>query len=198
MLHSSRLLRPLLFLSIRSAGIHRFCWWYPLLWLGGVIAYLSFLPDTIEKKIAIAGSLVTSCSSILMILPGFYIAALAAIATFQAPTMDTALDGRAATLKSSEHGIDRERKLTRRRFLCLLFGYLSFLSLILALLGSLPDSVHPLLFFPEEMEREWGHLCRGVCLGLFGLFFMQLVSLTLLGLFYLSDRIHWRKETYTL
>ena len=91
MLHSSRLLRPLLFLSIRSAGIHRFCWWYPLLWLGGVIAYLSFLPDTLEKKIAIAGSLVTSCSSILMILPGFYIAALAAIATFQAPTMDTGL-----------------------------------------------------------------------------------------------------------
>ena len=132
-----------------------------------------------------------------MILPGFYIAALAAIATFQAPTMDTALDGRAATLKSSEHGIDSERKLTRRRFLCLLFGYLSFLSLILALLGNLPGSVHPLLLFSKEVVWEWGNLCRGVCLGLFGLFFMQLVSLTLLGLFYLSDRIHWKKETYT-
>ena len=197
MLHSSRLLRPLLFLSIRYEGLSRFCWWYPLLWLGATVAYFYCLPGSPEEKITTAGQLVGSCSAVLMILPGFYIAALAAIATFQAPTMDKPLDGREATLKSCEHGVDIERKLTRRRFLCLLFGYLSFLSLILALLGSLPESVHPILLFPEEVSQKWGNLCRGACLGVFGLFFMQLISLTLLGLFYLSDRIHWKKETYT-
>lgn len=193
MLQSSRLLRPLLFLSIRCGEINLFRWVYPVLWLGLAIVYLLLLPDAAAEKIAIAEQLVGASSQLLMILPGFYIAALAAIATFSSPTMDQGLDGGEARLKRREHGADIERKLTRRRFLCLLFGYLSFLSLVLALLSGLPSSLDPARFF---QDAEWRNLCRIVCTGVYGLFFMQLISLTLLGLFYLADRIHWKRETY--
>lgn len=193
MMQSSRLLRPLLFLCIQCGEINRFRWGYPLLWLGLAFVYLLLLPDAAAEKIAIAEQLVGASSQLLMILPGFYIAALAAIATFPSPTMDQGLDGSEAKLKSREHGADVERKLTRRRFLCLLFGYLSFLSLVLALLSGLPYSLDPARFFQAV---EWHNLCRIVCTGVYGLFFMQLISLTLLGLFYLSDRIHWKRETY--
>lgn len=163
-----------------------------MLWLGLAIVYLLLLPDAAAEKIAIAEQLVGASSQLLMILPGFYIAALAAIATFSSPTMDQGLDSE-ARLKRREHGADIERKLTRRRFLCLLFGYLSFLSLVLALLSGLPSSLEPARFF---QDAEWRNLCRIVCTGVYGLFFMQLISLTLLGLFYLTDRIHWKRETY--
>lgn len=193
MLQSSRLFRPLLFLCIRSREINCFRWGYPVLWLGLAFVYLLLLPDTSAEKIAIAEQLVASSSQFLMILPGFYIAALAAIASFPSQIMDQGLDGSEARLKSREHGADIERKLTRRRFLCLLFGYLSFLSLVLALLSGLPPSLDPARFF---QDAEWRNLCRIVCTGVYSLFFMQLISLTLLGLFYLSDRIHWKRETY--
>ena len=78
-------------------------------------------------------------------------------------------------------------------FLCLLFGYLSFSSLMLALLCELPPSLAPARFF---LAAAWSNLCRIVCTGVYVLFFLQLISLTLLGLFYLSDRIHWKRETY--
>lgn len=164
-----------------------------MLWLVLAFVYLSLLPDTAAEKIAIAEQLVAFSSQFLMILLGFYIAALAAIAIFPSPTMDQGLDGGEARLKRCEHGADIERKLTRRRFLCLLFGYLSFLSLVLALLSGLPSSLDPARFF---QDTEWRNLCRIVYTGVYVLFFMQLISLTLLGLFYLTDRIHWKRETY--
>lgn len=193
MLQSSRLLRPLLFLCVQSREINRFRWGYPLLWLGLTALYLVLLPGTVVEKIDIAEQLVGSSSQLLMILPGFYIAALAAIATFPGSSMDQGLEGSEARLKSREHGADLERKLPRRHFLCLLFGYLSFSSLILALLCELPPSLAPARFF---QDAAWSNLCRIVCTGVYGLFFLQLISLTLLGLFYLSDRIHWKRETY--
>ena len=192
MLQLSRLLRPRLFLSIRCGEINRFRWGYPVLWLGLAFVYLLLLPNAAAEKIAIAEQLVVFSSQCLMILPGFYIAALAAIATFS-PTMDQGLNGGEARLKSREYGADIERKPTRRRFLCLLFGYLSFLSLVLALLSGLPPVLDPARFF---QDAEWRNLCRIICTGVYGLFFMQLISLTLLGLFYLANRIHWKRETY--
>jgi hypothetical protein len=72
-------------------------------------------------KSTIIKKMIQDYSNLLYVLPGFYIAALAAIATFNAPTMDVPLDGQNTELCSQEENI-QTRKLTRRRFLCLLFG----------------------------------------------------------------------------
>lgn len=110
--------------------------------------------------------------------------------------MDVPLDGEAASLKSRERGERAERTLTRRRFLCLLFGYLSLLSLMLALFGAVLVCAHPKHFLSALLLPCWLDVVHLSFSALFGFFFMQLISLTMLGLFYLSDRIHWKKSIY--
>lgn len=194
MLKTSRLLRPVLFLSIKSKGLKKYTWLYPALWVFLVLNYIYFFPETCIDKSTIIKKMIQDCSNLLYVLPGFYIAALAAIATFNAPTMDVPLDGQNTELCSQEENI-QTRKLTRRRFLCLLFGYLSFLSLILCVVTVIFTQMPPSAIFAKIWPTS------KIYMDLFFitvamLFFIQLICLTLLGLYYLCDRIHWRKPIY--
>ena len=194
MLKASRLLRPALFLCIQSRGLWKYRWGYPFGWLLVLSAYFLFFPGSLPEKMVILDRINVSCCNLLTILPGFYIAALAAIATFQAETMDTPLEGHEAHLCSRE-GEEKDHNLTRRRFLCLLFGYLSFLSLALYLINIIFKQAPPSVFLSRVLPgvEVFGEL---LLTGLIWLFFMQLVCLTLLALFYLSDRIHWKNPNF--
>lgn len=194
MLKASRLLRPVLFLCIQSEGLWKYRWGYPFGWLVVLSLYLFFFPGTLSGKIAILDKITVSCCNILTILPGFYIAALAAIATFQAETMDTPLEGHKAYLCSRE-GEEKKHNLTRRRFLCLLFGYLSFLSLVLYLTNTIFKAA-PLSVFLSRVRPGMEVFGELLLTGLTWLFFMQLICLTLLALFYLGDRIHWKNSIF--
>lgn len=194
MLKSSRLLRPALFLCIRSKGLWKYRWGYPLGWLAVLSAYLLFFPCTLLEKKTIMDNITSSFSNLLTILPGFYIAALAAIATFNAPTMDTSLEGHDAYLCIRE-GEEKKVYLTRRRFLCLLFGYLSFLSFTLYLAIAILKEASPTTFLCH-VNFQAAEIVDFLLTGLMWLFFMQLICLTLFALFYLADRIHWRKPTF--
>ncbi len=194
MLKSSRLLRPALFLCIQSKGLWKYRWGYPLGWLVILSAYLLFFPCTLSEKKTIMDEITISFSNLLTILPGFYIAALAAIATFSAPTMDTSLEGHEAYLHSRE-GEEKKLYLTRRRFLCLLFGYLSFLSFTLYLVIAIFKVASPTAFLCR-VNFNLVEIVDLLLTGLIWLFFMQLISLTLFALFYLADRIHWRKPIF--
>lgn len=194
MLESSRLLRPLLFLYIQYEGIGKYRWVYPLIWISLLFFYILLFPITLSDKIAVLNNLILSTFTILTILPGFYIAALAAIATFKASTMDVPLDGKDMLLHTRES--DRcIIKLTRRRFLCLLFGYLSFLSLILCLFCLILKIASPIIIIKFFFSQIAPYL-NIIFVLVYGFFFMQLISLTLLGLFYLSDRIHWKTTKF--
>jgi hypothetical protein len=81
-------------------------------------------------------------SGLLQILPGFYIASLAAIATFNKGNMDQYMPEPTPTVNVRVRGHSLPIRLTRRRMLSLLFGYLSFLSLLLFLLIILANSVY--------------------------------------------------------
>lgn len=212
MLENSRLLRPLGYLKISenkdssgdtSTHLVKINWGYPV-----VASTVSIIYFIIHPKIDDPfkpNELFDCIKQFLQILPGFYIAALAAIATFNKPSLDELLDT-PLSITTKEHGKVAARALTRRHFLCYLFGYLSFLSIILCLIHSILINASPahilknivynffifvdITLSTETVEKIFT-ITNFFLLYIFLIFFFQLITITSLGLFYLSDRLHW-------
>lgn len=198
MLEKSRLLRPLLFWGIK--GIGEFKWMYPSILTILSIIYIYIYPTEINFQGK--DSWIAAIFSCLQVLPGFYIAALAAIATFPNINLDRALDGDEVSVYLSEDGVMQQVVLTRRRLLCFTFGYLSFSSIILLLLCSWIQLATPTLLISTALNKALDVLTVNfyinqstidlIMLSIILFIFYQIICATLLGLFYLTDRIHWR------
>ncbi|AJE08363.2 hypothetical protein [Mannheimia haemolytica] len=124
-------------------------------------------------------SIVSVVNGILQMLSGFYIASLAAIATFNRPEIDEVMLN-APRLNN--------RKVTRRIFLTHLFGYLAFMSILTYFIGGFAqisqDNIVLLTsynFYP---------IINYLAMGLYSFIMFNLVFVTLLGLFFMIDRIH--------
>lgn len=128
-------------------------------------------------------------SNFLGVLTGFFIAALAAVATFGKQEMDDPMPGEPPV--RLEHKVNMEtyfENLTRRRFLSFLFGYMAFLTLVLYIAGYVYLIADK--YWLAVAAPAWRAIIFRVfwCLYVFAL--ANLLSNTLLGLFYLTDRIH--------
>lgn len=121
-------------------------------------------------------------------LPGFYLAALAAVATFNRPSLDQLMPGTPPTVEILYHGKNTLVDLTRRRFLSLIFSYLTALSiaLTLVLVFGLPIVDH----IRDALSAGWVPLVRASIAGALLLFVAQLVVITFWGLYYLGERMH--------
>ena len=97
--------------------------------------------------IAPAGISVTDVSQAIVkiaaLLPGFYIASLAAVSTFSGAHMDETMPEPAPEIYIKTLQTEGPEKLTRRMFLCYLFGYLSVTSLFLVFFAVALELVIP-------------------------------------------------------
>lgn len=129
-----------------------------------------------------------SISTFVQVLPGFYIASLAAIASYNNPNIDNAMTGNPPYLEEKVTGGSRKSKLSRRRFLTLMFGYLAAVSMISTIflfftrLGYDSSIISVSHFFYNAVYYI-------LCLVFFFVFF-QMVLITLHGIYYLADRMH--------
>jgi len=132
--------------------------------------------------------MVQRLNELLPILVGFYIAALAAVATMQQERLDQYPCGEPPTLTRKYRGVIKAEKLTRRRFLSYLFSYMAFLSVMLYVAGI----VGP---FAATVYRNfeglwWAEAVKGVILVAYLFSYGNLLSGTMFGLHYFADRIH--------
>ena len=117
----------------------------------------------------------------LQTIPGFYIAALAAISTFSSTTMDDDM----VDPSPEKDGAS----ISRRFFLSQLFAYLSALSL----LGYFVTIIARYLSSLDILVGTSKNLYMGIYFistSLYIAIISQLIILTGLGLYYLGDRIH--------
>jgi hypothetical protein len=134
---------------------------------------------------------------LLEILVPFYIAALAAVATFAREGLDEPLKGHAATVSIRHaNGEWIEHVLTRRQFICYLFGYLSFLSLVLfvvILFLNLVSQKSGAVFH----ETFGGYLsyAKMFVIYIFMVPIWQMIVTTLLGVYFMSERLMVMSET---
>lgn len=178
--------RPLSYLSIEHPEKWKFDWLIPsvLSLLSLVVFYI------IDNSINIFGQngFISYILGLIQILPGFYIAALAAISTFNKNDIDQYMPDPTPQVDILVSGQKNKIKLTRRRFLCMLFAFLTTESIFLALLsiGALIFSSSLKALIPPGFHC----ISQFVFLGFYILVFWQLLTATLLGLYYLGDRLH--------
>ncbi|MFN4366527.1 MAG: hypothetical protein ACK4GA_02665 [Acinetobacter sp.] len=159
--------------------------------LVGIECYFS--SRTTEDVNIFASDISSLLAGFLQTIPGFYIAALAAIATLTSPTMDKDMDGVAPTYKIDSidvHGnpIKKDEPLKRRGFLARLFSYLSFISLIAYFSILILRYIYKLDIL--AVEQLTYSIVYFICLTAFNFLLVQLMLLTFLGLYYLGQRIH--------
>lgn len=166
------------YLRIRLKGKIYFDLFFPL--LGAFSVTLAAYLLNVSFRFFGEGGLLTSASNLFGVLIGFFITALAAVATFSNSSVDRKLNNHGAYVKDEE--------LTRRQFLCLLFGYLTFLSFVLFFIIMTCAAIH---------ERLWtvqlGVAAGAVRLGslfLFSFALSHLFCICLLGMHYLIYRLH--------
>lgn len=136
-------------------------------------------------------NLLTPIISFYQAMPGFYIAALAAIATFPSSSMNKRMpEPTPYLLIDPELGDVSNNKdyLSRRRFLCYMFAYLAFISILFFFIAIVLNFSFNTTFFKLA---DWLFLLS-YFLSCFFIFFIifQSVFITFLGLWYLGHRIH--------
>lgn len=180
------LIRPWVYLRIRGTHKATFDWVVPLL----LTVLTVGLGYQFREALNIYGSggVLDDLTSFIQSLPGFFIAALAAVATFNRVDLDALMPEPTPTVPIHVRGISSEVKLSRRRFLSILFAFLTAQSIAITVIGIALKQLAPSvsLIVPCSLQT---------LLSLFGLFvyslmFWQLLTVTCIGLYYLGDRMH--------
>lgn len=137
--------------------------------------------------------------NLLNLLIAFFIAALAAVATFDRPGLDDPMKGEPALMKRrNSKGVIKDTILTHRQFICYLFGYLSFSSIMMLLalyairlVGSgvvealdFDLTIAQIVIAIKSVTRLIGSL-------VFFFLFGQIIVTMLLGIYFLADRFQF-------
>lgn len=177
----------LTFLRLRSPDIVWYQWIYPTVFFVFVFGGFQLWGDqfiAFDKE-----KLIGDMNALMGILVGFYIAALAAVSSFSNENLDKVMTGRTPILITVRKGDEIKEKLTRRRFLAIIFGYCAILAIILYVFGVL--QIHLTVTQPTALWAQTVVSVAGQAVwGLYVWIISSLLVVTLLGLHYLVERMH--------
>ena len=177
-----RAFTPLKYFLIKGNGKRTFDVMLPLLFCALFCAPL--LSERFIESAFAGNDVFEAPRTFVGILFGFFIAALAAVATFGNPEMDTPL----SDLRLYHKNGNFSESLSRRRFLAFLFGYLAYLSLVFWFLSIAYGYAAEFVITDWELDNRKIVFCGAWIIQ--SLLMGSLLSNTLLGLFYLADRIN--------
>lgn len=181
----NKLFKPLNYLKIK----HNEKYWFDLI-LPVIFSLLASglfycLPNPVN--FVGNGGVISLVNGIFQILSGFYIASMAAVATFQKEGMDNVMEGDPPTLTVN----NSSKKLTRRVFLTYLFGYLAFMSIFVYFIGGfiqLASASVSILFSDIPL------LVKYLFIWIYMFMVFNVLCTTLLGMHFMIDKIHRPKK----
>lgn len=184
-----QLVNPFTYLTIKHEAKQKVDWIAPLAATSLTTAAFYLLNYIYAVDIFSPNGALVKILSFAQSLPGFYIAALAAIATFNRKDIDYAMPAPAPQIEIlTAKGNIQEIDLTRRRFLCLMFAFLTAESILLIMLaigtGGLAGAVKT--FTPSEYH-VW---LKTSFVWIYGFLLWQMVAATFWGLYYLGSKLH--------
>lgn len=182
------LMRPFSYLSIQhESNLPRVVnWFIPLCFSAALI--LLALKFGIEINIFGNEGFISRTLGFVQNLPGFYIAALAAIATFDRNGMDLPMPGIPPKISIIYNGSRTVVKLTRRRFLSSLFAYLTAISFLIVVLSLVCLSLaNPLSFIFSNPTLG---VLKVLTIFIYLTILCQMICITFWGIYYLGERIH--------
>ena len=180
------LLRPFSFLSIRHPS-NLPVWVNLVLPLAATsMSMLTLYWLGAEVNVFGAQGLLDRLLTFVQTLAGFYVAALAAVSSFNSPHLDREMPAPAPTMYIMYNGGMELVPATRRRFLSSMFAYLTSLSFLLSLAAIATIVLAPVLKQTLTVAVIFLHWV-GAGVFLFALF--QMTFVTFWGLFYLGERM---------
>ncbi|WP_282077165.1 hypothetical protein [Epibacterium ulvae] len=133
----------------------------------------------------------------LVLLPGFFIAALAAVSTFQRPEMDVAMPEPCPTIEIRIDGKYLPYDVTRRMFLSYLFSYLTILTFLIVLCGEIIIALSPSIAeFSCSLSQASQYadifilLGKMLTLGVFTFWSASVFVTMLHGIYFMSEKMH--------
>jgi len=182
------LLRPFSYLEIThpSENFSLVNWRYPI--LASAFFTITLMLSPFDINIWGEDGVVWKLLQLIQTLPGFYIAALTAVATFGNQTMDILMPGVPPTKAIIIGGKATETKLTRRLFLSSMFSYLAVLSITLTIVIIILTSAATGIKLATPEALHYSLKIAGI-FPVF-LFLSQLITITLWGLYYLGEKMH--------
>ncbi|MBB4091529.1 hypothetical protein HGG72_23295 [Ochrobactrum pecoris] len=185
--------RAFAFGKIKHPDLAPFLTWVPL--TVGLLLSLGFELLPVRPKFTGDGSVSRHMLNVFAILPGFYIAALAAVATFNREEMDFEMPNPAPKMVLRTRGVDQEMSLTFRMFLSHMFSYLTALSFVAVFLFMGAELIAPSAkLLIEMLPTAWKRIAIFVVSGGYLLlsFWLaaKIVLTTMIGLYFLAERIH--------
>lgn len=134
--------------------------------------------------------IINNLGNFASILIGFYITALGVISTFEGKglSLDDIIPDERGSMYTYD-AMDRELKLTRRKYLCLMFGYLSFIAIICYLSSVVINYLAVII--KQYISNFYIFMgIRSVVIVCFFIIFTHMIIVTLEGIYYISYRIH--------
>lgn len=129
------------------------------------------------------------------VLTGFYIAALVGVASFAASVGGLDEEIQVGKIRRPITNPDDDPFLTRRQYVCSMFGYLAFVSLVLSvaaillIVAATPSSLVLTAAMPEAAKNVQAVVSTVVVVG-FNVVLAHLLVTTCYGLYYLMDRLY--------
>ncbi len=180
-------LRTLNYLRVEHSYRRQFNLILPLLFSALILAPIYAFAS--NPNIFGSDGLVAGFSQILAILAPFFVASLAAVATFagNAQFDERFQMNEPVKLQVLERGQWRERHLTLRQFLSLLFGYCGVTAMFLFLVTLISPIISSGV---AEAFGDVSGFAGVVFFAVFVFLFSHMLTATMLGLYYLADRMH--------
>lgn len=134
-------------------------------------------------------------------LTGFYVAALVAAATFQHSDLDKVIRVGSIFLITKDVDGNRVRELiTRREFVCAIFGYLAFAAFVLSVIAAMLIGISgahlaklsEISYFGALFRDDTWLVLRAIVIYAVSFLVSHVTVVTSLGLYYLMDRLHAR------
>ncbi|OCH04989.1 hypothetical protein [Aliivibrio fischeri] len=180
-----KLLKPLDYIRIKHAEKAWFDVMLPAILAVVCVAIMYFLP--IPVAFIGSESVISLVNGILQILSGFYIASMAAVATFQKEGMDGQMEGVPPKLKIIKKNRITTKSLTRREFLTYLFGYLAFMSILMYFAGGFIQLASGNISMLAAHITPW---FKYVLVTLYMFVIFNILCTTILGMHFMIDKIH--------
>ncbi|WP_037428294.1 hypothetical protein [Shewanella colwelliana] len=178
-----QLTRPISYLFLKHQAGKVYNWIIPTFLTGLSLMILVSLAEI--DDITGENGLVANLTDFVISLPGFLIAALAAIATFNRPIIDQEMiDAPTIDIKAGNTELF-DQPLTRRGFLLRLFSFLTVDSIFLIIYAK----VGSITSVPSFLESPF-HIAEWLFVSIFLLIFWQLLTLLLFGMYYLCERLN--------
>ena len=181
------------FLRLSGDDISWYQWIYPTILYFAVYPSVVFLADT--YPVVDMENPVINITALTGVLAGFYILVLVAMCGMENENLDQAMKGRGPQLRIVRGGDEIIERLTRRRFLVVLFGYCAVLSGLIWILGVLAlyaGISHVDMLWVIDLPEFPGFAAffGWVFCIVYTWMLCSLLIVTLLGLHYMVDRIH--------